>query len=91
MKIPFKVATIEEYKMCMNMDENLLKFIEDNFELSAFNVKPLNNNFLMVTDQKGESLVFTINDEQQVISFDSEKLDEMMNPVWTDEHDLEPI
>lgn len=90
MRVPFKVETIEEYKMCLNMPEKLLKYIDDNFELSSFTVKPLNNNFLIVTDQKGDSLVFTVDDEQQVIWFDREKLDEVINPVGVDEQDMEP-
>lgn len=87
-KIPFKVATIEDYKMCMNMDERLLKFIDDNFELSSVSVKPLNSNCLVVTDQKGESLIFTVKDEK-VIWFDKDKVEEVLKQDNVIEHDLE--
>lgn len=89
MKVPFKVKTIEEYKMCMNMDEKLLMFIDDNFELSSVNVKPLNENLLIVTDKKGESLVFTVEDEQ-VIWFDKDKIEKLIEQENVDEPDIEP-
>lgn len=89
MKVPFKVETIEEYKMCMNMNEKLLKFIDDNFELSSVNVKPLNENLLIVTDLKGESLVFTVKDEQ-VIWFDKDKIEKVTKQDNLNELDMEP-
>lgn len=89
MRVPFKVDTIEEYKMCMNMDEKLLKFLDDNFELSSVNVKPLNENLLIVTDQKGESLAFTVKDEK-VIWFDKDKIEEVMFKDNVNEPDMEP-
>ena len=89
MRVPFKVETIEEYKMCMNMDEKLLKFIDENFELSSVSVKPLNEKFLTVTDKKGESIVFTVKDEQ-VIWFDKDKIEKLIEQENVDEPDMEP-
>lgn len=88
MRVTFKVETIEEYKMCMNMDEKLLKFIDENFELSSVCVKPLNKNWLIVTDHEGESLVFTVKNEQ-VVWFDKNKIEEVIEQENVDELELE--
>lgn len=81
MRVPFKVETIEEYKMCMNMDEKLLKFIDENFVVQDVDICPLNSKMLKVTDKSGESLIFAcINDE--IKYFEPSMMEEVIRQLY---------